>query len=95
MAMTQNDNDNHKDNGNNNQIDKDNSSQMSLIGNDIDKDKQKGEEVFTAGEVKEYVRTDGDIRKLYEMRRIIMLDVRRKEGKNWRKMWNKVNDIVQ
>ena len=34
----------------------------------VDSDNQKGEELFTSGEGKEYVWTDGDIRKLYEMR---------------------------
>ena len=34
----------------------------------VDSDIQKGEELFTSGEDKEYVRTDTDIRKLYEMR---------------------------
>ena len=36
----------------------------------VDSDNQKGEELFTSGEGKEYVWTDGDIRKLYEMRPI-------------------------
>ena len=34
----------------------------------VDSDNQKGEEIFTSTAEKEYVRTDGDIRKLYEMR---------------------------
>ena len=34
----------------------------------VDSDNQRGEEVFLTSEEKEYVRTDGDIRKLYEMR---------------------------
>ena len=33
----------------------------------VDSDIQKGEELFTSGEDKEYVRTDTDIRKLYEI----------------------------
>lgn len=34
----------------------------------VDSDRLKGEEIFTSSAEKEYVRTDGDIRKLYEAR---------------------------
>ena len=33
-----------------------------------DKDEQKGEEIFTSAEGKRYIRSDGDIRNLFEMR---------------------------
>ena len=38
----------------------------------VDSDNHKGEEIFTSAAEKEYVRTDGDIRKLYEMRPVSM-----------------------
>ena len=41
----------------------------------VDSDNQKGEEIFTSGEEKEYVRTDGDIKKLYEMRPAAMKEM--------------------